>query len=889
MPLAPATRLGPYEILALLGAGGMGEVYKARDTRLDRVVAIKISNKQFSERFEREAHAVASLNHSHVCTLHDIGPNYLVMEYVEGTVLRGPLPVAQALHYAAQICDALDAAHKKGIVHRDLKPANILVTKSGIKLLDFGLAKIVVTKSSATKTEQSADPSVDATLAMALTGKNEIVGTLYYMSPEQLQAQGTGQEVDARSDIFSFGLVLYEMLMGKRAFDGASPATVIAAIMERPAPSIGEVAPPTLDRVVKRCLEKDPENRWQSARDLKAELEWVAQEPSGASTAPAPTARPTRLPWVAAGVLALVAAATSWIAYRSTRPAELRPLVRLEVDLGRDVYLTAVGGSDVIISPDGTRIAYLSRGRIFTRRLDQANATEFAVTQGATSPFFSPDGQWIGFSANGKLRKISIEGGSEIALCDVSASYTGGDWGDDGNIVMSLNAHAGLSQVSSAGGNPVSITALQGEERSHRYPQILPGSKAVLFTVQNANLSVDDSSIDIVTQTDHRRKTLLRGGTFGRYVTTSGGQGYLTYVNRGTLFAVAFDPVKLETSGAPVPVLQQVSYSPQFGSAKLSLSRSGTLVYRSSEIDDTRLAIEWLAPDGKTQPLMDKLGLFQNPRLSPDGQRLAVDGADLTNLGIWIYDLQRDTLTRLTSEPNHKPVWTPDGRFVVYRTAQGMSGTRADGGGKPQPLTQSKDLQFPTSFSPDGKRLAFHQDGPQGFGLWTVSIERDGDELKAGTPELFLQTPFAERDASFSSDGRWLAYDSNESGNPQVYVRSLPDKGARWQISNTGGTAPIFCRNGRELFFYNLPDDRIMVASYSVKDGTFVAGKPRVWSDVSLAALAASTGATQYDVAADGKRVAAATYASTQQNSGHVIFLENFIDELQRKAPLRDK
>jgi serine/threonine-protein kinase len=566
-------------------------------------------------------------------------------------------------------------------------------------------------------------------------------------------------------------------------------------------------------------------------------------------------------------------------------------LVRLDVDLGPNVYLTAVGGSDVIISPDGTRIAYLSRGRIFTRRLDQANATELAITQGATSPFFSPDGQWIGFSANGKLRKISVEGGSEIALCDAGASYTGGDWGDDGNIVMTLNAHSGLSQVSSAGGKPVPLTELQGEERSHRYPQILPGGKAVLFTVQNANLSVDDSSIDIVTQKEHRRKTLLRGGTFGQYLEASSGKGYLLYVNGGTLFAIAFDLVKLETSGPPVPVLQHVSYSPQFGSAKLSFARSGALVYRGSEIDTTRLAIEWLEPDGKTQPLMDKPGLFQNPHLSPDGQRLAVDGADLTNFGIWIYDLQRDTLTRLTSEANHKPVWTPDGKFVVYRTAQGMSGTRADGGGKPHPLTQSKDLQFPTSFSPDGKRLAFHQDGIQGFDLWTVSIERDEDELKAGTPELFLQTPFAERDASFSSDGRWLAYDSNESGNLQVYVRALPDKGGRWQISNTGGTAPIFCRNGRELFFYNLADDRIMVASYSVKGGSFVAEKPRVWSDVSLAALAASTGATQYDVAPDGKRLVAATYAggATQQNSGHVIFLENFIDELQRKAPLRDK
>ena len=892
MPLAPTTRLGPYEILALIGAGGMGEVYKARDTRLDRVVAIKICKEDFSERFEREAHAVASLNHSHVCTLHDIGPNYLVMEYVEGTVLQGPLPVAQALNYAAQICDALDAAHQKGIVHRDLKPGNILVTKSGIKLLDFGLAKITPTrialKSSATKTGQSSDPSVDATLAMALTGKNEIVGTLYYMSPEQLQAQGTVHEVDARSDIFSFGLVLYEMLTGKRAFDGSSPATVIAAIMERPAPSIANVAPPALDRVLKRCLEKDPENRWQSVRDLKAELEWIAQAPSDGITAPASTARRVWLPWVVAGVLGLVAAVTSWIAF-STHPAELKPLVRLDVDLGRDVYLTAVGGSDVIISPDGTRIAYLSRGRLFTRRLDQESTTDLTIGQGATSPFFSPDGQWIGFTANGKVRKVSVEGGSEIVLCNSGASYTGGDWGDDGNIVLSLGAHTGLSRVSSAGGNPVAITELQGEERSHRYPQVLPGSKAVLFTVQNANAGVDDSNIDIVTLSDHRRKTVLHGGTFGQYVGVSGGKGYLTYVNRGTLFAVAFDPVKLETSGAPVPALQQVSYSPQFGSAKLSFARNGTLVYRSSESDATRLAIQWLMPDGKTQPLMDKPGLFQNAHLSPDGQRLAVDGADSTNIGIWIYDLQRDTLTRLTSKSDYRPLWTPDGKYVVYSNAQGMSWTRADGGGKAEPLTQSKDTQFPTSFSPDDKRLAFHQDGSQGFDIWTVAIERDGDGLKAGTPELFLQTPFAERDASFSSDGRWLAYASNESGNFQVYVRAFSDKGGRWQISSTGGIAPIFCRNGRELFFYDLANGRIMVANYSAKGGSFAAEKPRVWSEVSLAALSASTGAIQYDVAPDGKRLLAATYAggATQQNSGHVIFLENFIDELQRKAPLR--
>jgi Tol biopolymer transport system component/predicted Ser/Thr protein kinase len=891
MPLPPGTRLGPYEITAPLGAGGMGEVYKARDIRLNRVVAVKVAKEQFSERFEREAHAVASLNHSHVCTLYDIGPNYLVMEYVEGVELRGTLPVAQALNYAAQICDALDAAHKKGIIHRDLKPANILVTKSGIKLLDFGLAKIARTRSSETKTGQSADPPVDATLTMALTGKNEIVGTLYYMSPEQLQAQGTGQEVDARSDIFSFGLVLYEMLTGKRAFDGASPATVIAAIMERPAPSIGDVAPPALDRVLKRCLEKDPENRWQSARDLKAELEWIAQAPSDGSTAPVPTARPTWLPWVAAGVLALVAAATLWVAYRSTRPADLKPLVRLDVDLGRDVYLTAVGGSDVIISPDGTRIAYLSRNHLFTRKLDQLSATKLPITPGATSPFFSPDGQWIGFAASGKLRKISVDSGAEVVLCDASSSYTGADWGEDGNIIASLRISGGLSRVPSAGGTPTPVTELEGEERTHRWPQILPGGKAILFTAENSTVGFDDARIEVVTLADHRRKTLQRGGTYGRYLAASGGKGYLVYVNRETLFAVPFDPEKLVTSGSPRPVLQQVSYSAMFGSAKLSFSRTGTLVYRSREIDASRVVIQWMEADGKSQPLLDKPGLFVNPHFSPDGERLAVANDDVRS-GIWIYDIRRDTLSPLTGEKNvYSPVWTPDGRYIVYQAPDGMSFARSDGGSRPQPLTESKEFQYPAAFSPDGKWLAFYQIGPQGFDLWTVLVEREGEKLKAGKPELFQRTNFGNRGTRFSADGRWLAYSSNESGSSQVYVRAFPDKGGHWQVSSDGGTSPIFSRNGKDLFFFDVPDDRIMVASYSAKGDSFVAEKPRVWSGQSVALAMSGAVGAQYDVAPDGKRIAVATYpgGSTQQDAGHVIFLENFIDELQRKVPFGDK
>ena len=878
MPLTPGTRLGPYEITALLGSGGMGDVYKARDTRLDRIVAVKVSREEFSERFEREAHAVAALNHPGICTLHDVGPNYLVMEYVEGSPLKGPLPLAQGLRCAVQICNALEAAHKQGITHRDLKPANILVTRSGVKLLDFGLAKMAQNNQAG-----------EATLSMALTGRNEIVGTLHYMSPEQLQAQATGSEVDARSDIFSFGLVLYEMLTGRRAFDGASPASVIAAIMERPAPSILAIAPPALDRTLQKCLAKDPNERWQTVRDLKDELEWIASgSPEAGHAAPASA---SRLPWVVVGVLAAATLAASWIAWREARPAELKPLVRLEVDLGRDIALNAAGGSDFVISPDGTRIGYISGGHLFTRRLDQPSATEITITPGATTPFFSPDGQWIGFVANGKLRKISVEGGSEIVICDAGSSYTGADWGEDGSIVMALRPRSGLFRVSSAGGTPVPITQLQGNEATHRWPQILPGGKAILFTAHNAIMGYSDANIEVVTLADGRRKTLQRGGTFARYLAGSEGTGYLTYVNHGTLFAVTFNPEKLETKGLPVPILQQVSYTDLFGSAKISFSRNGTLLYRPADLDLSQVGIRWLDPNGKMEPLLVKPGWFVHPRLSPDGQRLAVR-KEGTDAGIWVYDIHRDTLSPLAMDDTSvHPQWTPDGRYIVYGTAEGMLAVPADGSDKPRPLTRG-NVQYPTSFSPDGKRLAYYQFGSQGAPsadtaashVWTVPVERDAKGLKVGDPEAFAQTSAAEREPSFSPDGRWLAYASDESGTFQVYVRAFPDKGGRWQISSDGGAIPIFARSERELFFYSAPEDRIMVANYSVNGNAFVAEKPRVWSDRSLAvALSGGIGA-QYDVSADGKRLAA-EFVSREPDSGHLIFLENFVDELRRRIP----
>ena len=499
MPLQPGDKLGPYEILAPIGKGGMGEVYKARDTRLDRIVAIKVSDAQFSERFEREAKAIAALNHPNICQLYDVGPNYLVMEYIEGTPLKGPLPVDQALKYAAQICDALDAAHKKGITHRDLKPANILVTKAGIKLLDFGLAKL-----GSSGIGQAAKPPDDATLTMALTGKNEIVGTLYYMSPEQLQAQATGQEIDARSDIFSFGLVLYEMLTGKRAFEGSSPASVIAAIMERPAPSIADVAPPALDRVLKRCLEKDPEDRWQTARDLKAALEMVSSLNAEAGLNPGlqPKARSASALWpmVAAG-MAVIAAGLALVHFRE-KPPVAEP-VTFQI-LPPEGHILA---EFLAVSPDGRKIAFVTRNQnnrtvLWVRPLDSLQAKQLTNLNedGVGYPFWSPDSRFVGYYADSKLKKVEAAGGPPQTICDPRGIFRGAAWNQDGVIVyamVSSDQGSGLWRVPDSGGAPVQELSLIVVEEDVGSPLFLPDGKHFLYErSSNASSGVYLGSLD---------------------------------------------------------------------------------------------------------------------------------------------------------------------------------------------------------------------------------------------------------------------------------------------------------------------------------------------------------------------------------------------------------
>jgi Tol biopolymer transport system component/predicted Ser/Thr protein kinase len=868
--------IGSYRITAKLGAGGMGDVYRAQDLRLGRDVAIKFSKEKFSERFEGEARAVAALNHPHICHLYDVGPNYLVMEYVEGTPLQGPLPLERAVEYAGQILDALDAAHQKGITHRDLKPANILVTKQGIKLLDFGLAKQAVRLGEGDATK-------------ALTDQGQIVGTLQYMSPEQLQ----GKETDARSDLFSFGCVLYELLTGKRAFDGTSAASVIAAILERePAPL--EIARP-LDRVVRRSLAKDPDQRFQTARDLKAALAWALEQP-----APTAANQPrSRLPWVAAAVLvvALCIAGAGW--WRATRPKD-HPLMRLSVDLGPD----AVAGQSTTaaISPDGARLVFPAKSpdgkpMLATRLLDDTKPALLSGTENGRDPFFSPDGKWIGFFAEGKMKKTSVLGGAPVVLCD--ASYPrGASWGEDGNIVAAVNVRGVLSRVPAEGGTPQPVTRQQ-RSTVQRWPQFLPGNETVMFTLSSSSISAfEGANVAAVSLKTGEIKILVRNGYFGRYLPTGGSTGHLVYVHEGVLFAVPFDPTRLELRGAAVPILGDLAADPSTGAGQFSFSGApsepGALVYRSGKMSTQGWTVSWLDSSGKTQPMITTPGFWEGLRFSPDGRRLALAQSGGGDRGVYLYDLQRGTMSRVTfgTEMTTAPVWSPDGKHVVFSFSSasgpfGLGWIRADGAGETQRLLDSKNIVFPYSFFPDGRRLAYNEIDPDsGYDLWTLAFDvSDADHPKPRKPEPFLRTAANERYPAVSPDGLWIAYQSDESGKYEVYVRPFPGPGGKWQISNAGGQLPLWSRNGRELFFESL-EDRIMVTDYESKNESFVADKPRMWSDQQIRDLGT---VPNYALAPDGKRFAVCPNLSAEteeKGDVHMAFLMNFYDELRRRAPV---
>jgi serine/threonine-protein kinase len=839
----------------------MGDVYRARDTRLGRIVAIKVSKEEFSERFGHEARAVAALNHPHICQLYDVGPDYLVMEFVEGTPLEGPLPLEKAVECAGQILDALDAAHQKGITHRDLKPDNILVTKQGIKLLDFGLA-----------TQAVRIDDDDRTKVFSVQG--ELVGTLHYMSPEQLQ----NKKVDARSDLFSFGCVLYELLTGKRAFDGASPANVIAAILEHEPPTL-EVARP-LDRIVRRSLAKDPDQRFQSARDLKAAMTWALEQPP----APAVSSRLPRAPRKARSARALAAVALIAAGVAGGRlfwhdaPSSMvsRMLVQLDLDVGAEV-------SQLAISPDGSQVLFLLGNQLMLRRLDQSVIVPLAGTEGATYPFFSPDGNWAAFFSGGKLRKIGVTGGAPVTICDAQ-SGRGGSWGDDGQIVAALSSTGGLFQVASSGGAPRVLTDLAGESTgvsSHRWPQALPKAAGVLFSASNGGTTI--ASLRVLPKSGGRAKILVENAPFGRYLSA----GYLVYYQAGKLFAVPFKLERLEISGPPVLLMDRVAADTVRG-AIFDVSFSGTLLYRAGNEAVGRTPF-WLNSSGTLQPLATRPGSYVTPRLSPDGKRLAFAVEQGGEYHLWIYDLASGTMKRLTFDDSATellPVWTPDSEFVVFRSGNSLAWARSDGSGKVDRLATSNLDPQPYSFSGDGKYLAFAGTTPNtGLDLYIARVERTAGALQLAEPQALWHQAGGQYAPAISPDGRWLAYSSDESaGRADVYVTTFSPASTaatgKWQVSSDGGVNPVWSRGGRQLF-YRSADRRVMVANYLVKGGSFLADQPHPWA---ARRLGVAGGLPSFDLAPDGSRVAGIFESEESKAETHLRVVLNVADELRRRV-----
>jgi serine/threonine-protein kinase len=880
----------------------MGEVYRARDTRLERTVAIKILPEQLSQdpvrkqRFEREAKTISNLNHPHICVLYDVGHqdgiDYLVMECVEGETLakrleKGPLALEQVLKYGAQIADALDRAHRTGVVHRDLKPGNIMLTSTGAKLLDFGLAKPVtppVSLATLTATKQESP----------VTQEGTIVGTFQYMSPEQVE----GKELDGRSDIFSLGAVLYEMLTGQRAFQGKSQLSVASAILEKePAPvsSFKPLTPPALDQAIHRCLAKDPEERWQTARDLALELKWIAEGVSQASVVRPPAALRKlreRVAWalVAVGfVLGTVGAAFIGWHFRPATGTKTVSRFAFTIPAPREQSAVWVVGGfplsdfpDVAISRDGTEIAYLASDgkttRVFLRPIDSLEASPLAGTQGALTPFFSPDGQWIGFFADGKLKKVSTHGGEPAVLCEAQMNR-GASWGPDDVITFAPTLFGGLMRVSAAGGSSELVASPDASkgERSYRWPEILPGGKAVVFVIAEAKDVgfFTQSKIAVERLDTHERKILPVQGTYPHYSPS----GHLLFAREGRVFAVQFDVNRLEVTGQPVPVLDGVKTSPNSGVASFMVSDSGSLVYLPQSDSAGEGSLVWVDRRNQVQALGAPLRRYSSPKISPDGHRVALAIFSGNNVDIWVYEIPHRTLTRLTfGERSVGPLWSVDGKRITFRGTRGAGSDiywkPADGSGAEETLTSGPSLiQVPTSWSPDGKFLTYWTVGLEtGRDIWILPLE---GERK---PRPFLQTKFDELDPKFSPDGRWIAYTSNESGQFEVYVQLFPGPSGKWQISTDGGSNPVWERNGRELFY--LSATKIMGVSVTAQPA-FSASLPRPVADIPPSLMTALANSV-YDVSPDGQRflfVKANTETGPPEEARVVL---NWTEELKR-------
>jgi serine/threonine protein kinase/Tol biopolymer transport system component len=846
-------KLGHYEILELLGRGGMGEVYRARDTRLGREVAIKVlpesiaQNEEVQARFEREARTISSLNHPNICVLHDVGQDgdtrFLVMELVEGVTLEeklrgGPLPLEEVFRYGAQIADALDRAHREGVVHRDLKPGNVMITRRGAKLMDFGLARVGGLLSGTSDVTLAASPTV----ANPLTQQGAIVGTFQYMAPEQLE----GQEVDHRGDLWALGCVLYEMATGQRAFEGNTQASLIGAIMHTQPELVSQrvaVAPVEFDRIVSSCLVKDPQDRAQSAHDIKLQLEWLLNgPPSSSMAAPAPEIpRKPRRGWgrlaLAGLVGVLVGASAIWLT--QDRKVEVRDEKPTRYTLGRWPIRP---NATPVWTVDGRSVVFAIRqgleSKIYMRDLDAFETRQVEGTDGGFAPFVSPDGRWIGFLTDDTVSKVPIGGGVPQMIAKIS-NINSADWGVDGYVYLSPGSggetgDVAIYRVPQDGGEPEVFGRLKsdGTEGGVWLPEALPDGKTVLITVLGAQTRI------VAFRAGGERHDVLTGGFLGRYVEP----GYLLYQDQSSqsTAAVPFDATEARVTGGPLLVTEQID-----GSYCFDATDKGRIVYVPAPTEGEGRYLTWVDRDGRSEVAVDVQGSWVQPRISPDGQKVLVrkTGAECE---LWMLDLQRGSFARVVQgDDNHSPLWAPDGRRILFdRQEEGQIVTLdVTGSRRMEVIAKGANRGNPESWSAGGNLFAYTVSGEGGRpDIWVRHMGDDSD------PEPFAVTPQAEDSPRISPDGKWIAYTGVETGVPEVYVRSYPDDSSAWQVSAGGGNNPLWSRDGKELYFIRVRDSALMAAQVEA-GAEFSLGAPRKILDRVLS----TSRIGNFDVGPDGR------------------------------------